>query len=62
MGRLGSLGFHWLYRRAYLLVEDELAVFDRVSVADLRRLLDEFPLTPWTIVSVGTNVELTPPI
>ena len=61
MGRLGSLGFQWLYRREYLSVEDELAAFDRVTTDDLRRVLDAFPLTPWTIVSVGPNVEIKPP-
>ncbi len=40
MGRLASLGFHWMYRRQYIPVEDELEAFNRVTVADLRRLLE----------------------
>ena len=29
MGRLASLGFHWMYRRAYLSLEDELDAFSK---------------------------------
>ena len=29
MGRLASLGFHWMYRRHYIPVEDELEAFSR---------------------------------
>ena len=32
MGRLASLGFHWMYRRGYLSVEDELEAFSRVTL------------------------------
>jgi predicted Zn-dependent peptidase len=59
MGRLASLGFHWMYRRLYIPVEDELQAFNRVTVSDLRRLLSDWPLWPVSIVSVGpaTGVE-----
>ena len=58
MGRLASLGFHWMYRRLYIPVEEELAAFSRVTVSDLRRLLRDWPIWPLSIVSVGptTNV------
>ncbi len=61
MGRLASLGFHWMYRHAYLSVEDELEAFNRVTLADLRRLLADWPLWPLTIVSVGPTTELHTP-
>ena len=48
MGRLASLGFHWTYRREYLSVEDELEAFSRVTLDDLRRVLDDWPLLPMT--------------
>ncbi len=60
MGRLASLGFHWTYRHAYLSVADELEAFNRVTVADLRRLLDRWPLLPMTVVSVGPTTDVTP--
>ena len=43
MGRLASLGFHWTYRREYLSVDRELEAFSRVTLADLRRVLDAWP-------------------
>jgi predicted Zn-dependent peptidase len=60
MGRLTSLGFHWTYRREYLTVESELDAFARVTPADVRRVLDAYPLLPQTIVSVGPTVDLHP--
>ena len=61
MGRLMSLGFHWAYRREYLAVERELEAFAAVTRADLRRVLDRWPLLPMTIVSVGPTTEIHPP-
>jgi predicted Zn-dependent peptidase len=57
MGRLASLGFHWMYRRAYITVEQELEAFGNVTLDDLRRLLAEWPLWPSTVVSVGPKTE-----
>ncbi|AMV36482.1 M16 family metallopeptidase [Planctomyces sp. SH-PL62] len=61
MGRLASLGFHWVYRRAYLPVEQELEAFAAVTVDQIGRLLREWPLWPMTIVSVGPTTEVEPP-
>jgi len=60
MGRLASLGFHWMYRHAYISVEQELEAFNRVSLDDLRRLLLEWPLWPLTVVSVGPTTDVHP--
>jgi predicted Zn-dependent peptidase len=61
MGRLGSLGFNWMYRRRYLSVADELDAFSRVTLDDLRRLLKDWPLWPMTTVSVGPTTDVQPP-
>jgi predicted Zn-dependent peptidase len=61
MGRLASLGFHWMYRGAYIPIEQELEAFSRVTLEDLRRLLKEWPLWPLTIVSVGPTTDVQPP-
>ena len=61
MGRLASLGFHWAYRRAYLSVAEELEAFSRVTLADLRRVLDRWPLLPLSLVSVGPTTDVHPP-
>jgi predicted Zn-dependent peptidase len=61
MGRLASLGFHWAYRREYLSVADELDAFSRVTLDDLRRVMDQWPLLPMTIVSVGPTTDVHSP-
>jgi predicted Zn-dependent peptidase len=61
MGRLASLGFYWMYHHTYLPLEEELDAFNRVTLADLRRLLVDWPLWPMTIVSVGPTTEVGPP-
>jgi predicted Zn-dependent peptidase len=61
MGRLASLGFHWTYRRDNLSVAAELDAFSRVTLDDLRRVLERWPLVPMTVVSVGPTTEVQPP-
>jgi len=60
MGRLASLGFHWMYHDVYISVEEELEAFNRVTMADLRRLLHDWPLWPMTLVSVGPSTNVRP--
>ncbi|GAC1468940.1 MAG: pitrilysin family protein [Isosphaeraceae bacterium] len=61
MGRLASLGFHWAYRREYLSVLEELEAFSRVSLNDVRRVLDQWPLLPLSLVSVGPTIDVKAP-
>ncbi len=58
MGRLGSLGFHWMYRRDYLPVAREMELFQAVTLDDLKRILDAWPLLPMSIVTVGPTTDL----
>ncbi len=58
MGRLSSLGFQWTYRREYMTVAEELDAYGKVTVADLRRILDRWPLLPMTVVSVGPTTDV----
>jgi predicted Zn-dependent peptidase len=58
MGRLASLGFHWMYHGVYISVEQELEAFNLVNVDDLRRLLRDWPLWPMSIVSVGPTTDV----
>jgi predicted Zn-dependent peptidase len=61
MGRLMTLGFHWAYRGEYVSVEQELELYQKVTVADVRRVQERWPLLPMTIVSVGPTTDLHAP-
>lgn len=53
MGRLASLGNNWLFRREYRSIEEELSIVRNITLSDIRRLLDEFPLGQTTTIGVG---------
>ncbi|MBN2211468.1 MAG: insulinase family protein [Sedimentisphaerales bacterium] len=53
MGRLVPLGFGWVYRREYRPLADEITAICAVTTADLRRLLDNYPLAPLAIQTLG---------
>lgn len=57
MGRLGSLGHNWQYRQEYRTVADDLATVAAVSTADIRRLLEAYPLRLQTTATVGPRGE-----
>lgn len=61
MGRLVSLGYHWISYGAYISVEQDLEAFNRVTLDDLHRVLKNWPLWPMTIVSVGPMTDLHAP-
>jgi len=58
MGRLGSLGSNWLYRREYRSVEDDLNVLSSMTIDHIRELLDAYPLGHVSTVTVGPLTEL----
>ncbi len=62
MGRLSSLGFHWMYQRKYISVEAELQAYSHVTLADLERIQAQWPLWPPTLVSVGPKTHESPTI
>jgi predicted Zn-dependent peptidase len=59
MGRLSSLGHNWVNRNEYRRVEDDLAILRSITLADIRRLIDEYPLTQLTTSTVGPLESLT---
>lgn len=48
-GRMQRLGRQWTYLGRYSTLEEELERINRVSVADVRKVLAEFPLSPRTV-------------
>jgi predicted Zn-dependent peptidase len=61
MGRLMSLGFHWTYRREHLSIEQELDAYSAVTLADIRRVQERWPLLPMTVVTVGPRTDIHAP-
>lgn len=53
MGRLSSLGGNWIYRGEYRSVDHDLKTIDELSLNDIRKLLDAYPLKMVTSVTVG---------
>jgi len=53
MGRLSALGHNWLYRQEYRTVAQDLAILREISLSDIRKLLEQYPLGQTTISSVG---------
>lgn len=53
MGRLSSLGASWLYLNRYVPLEEELARLMTVTTEDVTRVLERWPLTCATQVSLG---------
>lgn len=52
MGRLSVIGGDWLYREEYQSVEQEIAAYRRVTLSDIRLLLDQYPLAMTTITEL----------
>ncbi|MFN7020137.1 MAG: M16 family metallopeptidase [Phycisphaerales bacterium] len=48
-GRMQRLGRQWMYQGVYTTLEEELSRINRVTVADLRGLLGDFPVRPRTL-------------
>lgn len=58
MGRLSSLGGNWLARREYRTIADDLQTVADIAPAQIRQLLEKYPLAPITTVGVGPRQEL----
>jgi predicted Zn-dependent peptidase len=51
--RMGTVAKDWVYRGEYRSVDDELAAWDAVTMADVRAVLDKYPLTNQTVTAYG---------
>jgi predicted Zn-dependent peptidase len=58
MGRLSSLGGNWVYRNEYRSVADDLQVIRSISSAQIRQLLEKYPLRMNSTVGIGPLAEL----
>lgn len=53
MGRLSSLGNNWIYREEYRSIEDDLNILASITTADIRAMLDAYPIRQVTTAAVG---------
>ncbi len=51
--RLFAVGSHWIARGDYLSVRQELDLVDAVTLEDVNRVLNKYPLTESTTVTIG---------
>jgi len=51
--RMLAIGHDWAYLNTYRTLDDELAAIDAVSIADIRKLLDRYPLRDLMTVALG---------
>lgn len=56
--RLFSVGSNWLQRREYRTVGEMVEAYERVTVEDIRKVLEQFPLSNCTTVAVGPLTQL----
>ncbi len=57
-GRMFSMGSSWTYYGQYRSIDDELADYEKVKLADVRAVLDKYPLDRLTTVALGPLREL----
>jgi hypothetical protein len=53
MGRMRSIGSQWVYNHEYRSLEQDMATLESVTTASLVELMDQFPMDPMTIVTLG---------
>jgi predicted Zn-dependent peptidase len=60
-GRLMALGMNWIYQHGYRSVDDDLRAFEAVTLADIRQVLERYPLDQVTILALGPLSQLHAP-
>jgi predicted Zn-dependent peptidase len=57
-GRMQALGMNWTYLHQYRSVDDELRAFEAVTLADVRAVLERYPLDRPTTLALGPLAKL----
>jgi predicted Zn-dependent peptidase len=57
-GRMMALGMNWIYQHGYRPVDDELRAFESVTLADIRQVLQRYPLDRVTTLALGPLAKL----
>jgi predicted Zn-dependent peptidase len=57
-GRMQAIGMAWTYQNAYRSVDDDLKAYQEVTLQDVRKVLDRFPIDRVTTLALGPLKEL----
>ena len=57
-GRLVPVGMHWTYQGEYRSVDDDLRAYEAVTMADVRTVIERYPLTKLTTLALGPLEQL----
>jgi len=57
-GRMMALGMNWTYQHQYRSVDDELRAFEAVSLADVWKVLERYPIDRVTTLALGPLSEV----
>jgi predicted Zn-dependent peptidase len=52
-GRMMAIGMGWTYQHEYRTVDDDLRAYEKVTLADIRTVLDRYPLDLLTTLALG---------
>ena len=53
LGRMRSIGSQWIYNKQYRSLEQDMETLRAIDVPALKKLMDEYPFDPMTIVTLG---------
>jgi predicted Zn-dependent peptidase len=53
LGRMRSIGSQWIYNKQYRSLEQDMEALRAIDVASLKKLMDDYPFDPMTIVTLG---------
>jgi hypothetical protein len=59
--RLFNVGGNWLQRHEYRAVADDLKSLDEVTIASVREVLKQYPLSRTTTITVGPRKDVRAP-
>ena len=57
-GRMMALGMNWIYQHLYRSVDDELRSFEAVTLKDVSKVLEKYPIDRVTTLALGPLKEL----
>ena len=53
LGRMRAIGGQWIYNKEYRSLEQDMATLQAITIDSLKKLMQDFPFDPMTIVTLG---------